>query len=64
MNEETQDLFDVEFERLTDGPRLAYVTPGRIALRRKRAMWVARLMCVARRRELRRHMKEQQHGKH
>ncbi|MBI3919551.1 MAG: hypothetical protein HY322_21390 [Betaproteobacteria bacterium] len=64
MNGKIKSLFNVEYERLTDGPLLAYVTSGRIALRRKRAMWVARAIAVARRKELRRRSKEQQHGNH
>ena len=64
MNGKIKSLFNVEFERLTDGPLLAYVTPGRFALRRKRAMWVARAMAVARRKMLRRRIKEQRHGNH
>ena len=54
----------VEFEYLADGPVVAYVSPGRLALRRKGAMWVARAIAVARRKELRRRSKEQRHGNH
>ena len=64
MNGKTKSLLNVEFERLTDGPLLTYVTPGRFALRRKGAMWVARAMAVAHRKALRRRSKEQRHGNH
>jgi hypothetical protein len=56
------NLLNVEFQRLTDGPLLAYVSSGHIAVRRKRALWVARAMAAAHRRALRRRMKEQRHG--
>jgi len=64
MDEKTRKLFGVEFERLTEGPVVAYVTPGRLTLRRKRALWVARAIAVSHRREVRRRAKEQQHGNH
>ena len=59
-----ESLFGMEFEHLTDGPVVAYITPGPLAVWRKRAMWVARAIAVARRKELRRHSKEQRHGNH
>lgn len=64
MNGKVRRALDIDFERLPDGPVLAYITPGRIALRRKRALWVARCFAAARRRQFRRQLKEQQHGKH
>ena len=49
-----QQLFGVTFEHFDEGPVLAYIRPGRIALRRKRAMWVARAIAASKRWELRR----------
>ena len=63
-NEETRNVSGVEFECLADGPVVAYVAAGRLALRRKGAMWVARAIAVARQKELRRRSKEQRHGNH
>jgi hypothetical protein len=63
MNGNERNLFNVRFEALSGGPLIAYVRPGRLALRRKRAIWIARAIAVARRRELRKQMKEKQHGK-
>ncbi|MBI3919550.1 MAG: hypothetical protein HY322_21385 [Betaproteobacteria bacterium] len=63
-NEGTRNVSGGEFECLADAPVVAYIAPGRLALRRKAAMWVARAIAVARRKELRRRSKEQRHGNH
>jgi hypothetical protein len=54
MGQRNEELFGVTFEHFDGGPVLAYIRPGRIALRRKRAMWVARAIAASKRWELRR----------
>ena len=54
MGQRNEQLFGVTFEHFDEGPMLAYVRPGRLALRRKRAMWVARAIAASKRWELRR----------
>ena len=54
MGQRNEELFGVTFEHFDEGPVLAYIRPGRVALRRKRAMWVARAIAVSKRWELRR----------
>ena len=54
MGQRQEELFGVTFEHFDDGPVLAYIRPGRAALRRKRAMWVARAIATSKRWELRR----------
>jgi hypothetical protein len=54
MGQRHEELFGVTFEHFDDGPVLAYIRPGRVALRRKRAMWVARAVAASKRWELRR----------
>ena len=54
MGQRNEELFGVTFEHFNDGPVLAYIRPGRVALRRKRAMWVARAIAASKRWELRR----------
>ena len=54
MGQRNEQLFGVTFEHFDEGPVLAYIRPGRAALRRKRAMWVARAIAASKRWELRR----------
>ena len=54
MGQRNEELFGVTFEHFDEGPVLAYIRPGRVALRRKRAMWVARAIAASKRWELRR----------
>ena len=54
MGQRNEQLFGVTFEHFDEGPVLAYIRPGRVALRRKRAMWVARAIAASKRWELRR----------
>jgi hypothetical protein len=54
MGQRNEELFGVTFEHFGEGPVLAYIRPGRVALRRKRAMWVARAIAASKRWELRR----------
>lgn len=54
MGQRNEELFGVTFEHFDEGPVLAYIRPGRVSLRRKRAMWVARAIAASKRWELRR----------
>ena len=54
MGQRNEQLFGVTFEHFGEGPVLAYIRPGRVALRRKRALWVARAIAASKRWELRR----------